>query len=63
MPRSRAGSSRCRRRSHSSNVMLLDPKTGEPTRDAARASTTDGTKERVGVKSGEADPAHALSED
>jgi len=37
---------------HSSNVMLLDPKTGEPTRARARIDD-DGTKERVSAKSGE----------
>ncbi len=37
---------------HASNVMLLDAKTGKPTRTKARIDT-DGTKERVGVKSGE----------
>src|SRR5438067_6162223 len=35
-----------------SNVMLLDPKAGEPTRARARIDT-DGTKERVSVKTGE----------
>ena len=38
-----------------SNVMLLDPKTGKPTRVRARIDT-DGTKERVSAKSGEAIP-------
>ena len=37
---------------HASNVMLLDSKTGKPTRTKARIDA-DGTKERVGVKSGE----------
>jgi len=37
---------------HASNVMLLDTKTGKPTRTKARIDA-DGTKERVGVKSGE----------
>lgn len=37
---------------HASNVMLLDTKTGEPTRTKVRIDA-DGTKERVGVKSGE----------
>ena len=37
---------------HASNVMLLDAKTGKPTRVKARIDA-DGTKERVGVKSGE----------
>lgn len=37
---------------HASNVMLLDAKTGTPTRVRARIDA-DGTKERVGVKSGE----------
>ena len=35
-----------------SNVMLLDPKSGKPTRTRARVNA-DGTKERVSVKSGE----------
>jgi large subunit ribosomal protein L24 len=39
----------------SSNLMLLDSKTGEPTRTRARIDT-DGTKERVGVRSGEPIP-------
>ena len=38
-----------------SNVMLLDPKSGNPTRLRARIDT-DGTKERVSAKSGEAIP-------
>ncbi len=38
-----------------SNVMLLDPKTGEPTRARARIDT-DGTKERISAKSGQAIP-------
>ena len=37
---------------HASNVMLLDAKTGAPTRTRARIDA-DGTKERVGVKTGE----------
>ena len=40
---------------HSSNVMLIDSKTGEPTRTKARIDS-DGTKERVGVRSGEPIP-------
>jgi large subunit ribosomal protein L24 len=40
---------------HASNVMLLDSKTGEPTRTRARIDT-DGTKERVGARSGEPIP-------
>jgi large subunit ribosomal protein L24 len=36
---------------HASNVMLIDPKTGEPTRYRARLES-DGTKERISVKSG-----------
>src|SRR3954464_12822195 len=39
----------------SSNVMLLDPKSGEPTRTRRRLDD-DGTKERIAVKSGEAIP-------
>lgn len=38
-----------------SNVMLLDPKSGAPTRVRARIDA-DGTKERISVKSGEALP-------
>ncbi|MBX9929501.1 MAG: 50S ribosomal protein L24 [Gemmatimonadaceae bacterium] len=41
---------------HASNVMLLDPKSGKPTRTRARIDT-DGTKERLSVKSGEPIPA------
>jgi large subunit ribosomal protein L24 len=40
---------------HHSNVMLLDPKKGQPTRVKARIDD-DGTKERLAVKSGEAIP-------
>ena len=40
---------------HASNLMLLDAKTGEPTRTKARIDS-DGTKERVGVRSGEPIP-------
>jgi large subunit ribosomal protein L24 len=40
---------------HSSNLMLIDAKTGEPTRTMARIDT-DGTKERVGVRTGEPIP-------
>lgn len=40
---------------HSSNVMLLDPQTGQPTRIRARIDE-DGTKERLAVKSGEPVP-------
>ena len=40
---------------HHSNVMLLDPKEGKPTRVKARIDD-DGTKERLAVKSGEAIP-------
>ena len=38
---------------HASNVMLLDPKSGEPTRVRAQMDE-DGTKERISVKSGDA---------
>ena len=38
---------------HASNVMLLDPKSGAPTRTRAKIDT-DGTKERISVKSGDA---------
>ena len=40
---------------HHSNVMLLDPKDGKPTRVRRRVDT-DGTKERISAKSGEAIP-------
>jgi large subunit ribosomal protein L24 len=40
---------------HASNVMLLDPKSGEPTR-VRRQIDEDGTKERIAVKSGESLP-------
>ena len=40
---------------HVSNVMLIDPKSGEPTRTRMRLDD-DGTKERIAVKSGEAIP-------
>jgi large subunit ribosomal protein L24 len=45
---------------HASNVMLLDPKSGEPTRVRARIDT-DGTKERISVKSGDALPRRGKS--
>ncbi len=38
-----------------SNVMLLDPKSGEPTRMRMRIDA-DGTKERIAVKSGDSVP-------
>ena len=38
---------------HHSNVMLLDPKSGTPTRVRMRIDE-DGTKERIAVKSGDA---------
>ena len=37
---------------HHSNVMLIDPKTGEPTR-IRRRRDKDGTVERIAVKSGQ----------
>jgi len=40
---------------HASNVMLIDPKSGSPTRVRMRMDD-DGTKERISVKSGEAIP-------
>ena len=43
---------------HVSNVMLIDPKSGEPTRTRMRVDE-DGTKERISVKSGEAIPKPA----
>jgi large subunit ribosomal protein L24 len=41
---------------HASNVMVIDPSTGEPTR-VRTAIAEDGTKSRVGVRSGKAIPA------
>ena len=43
---------------HVSNVMLIDPKNGEPTRTRMRIDE-DGTKERISVKSGDAIPKPA----
>jgi large subunit ribosomal protein L24 len=40
---------------HASNIMLIDAKTGEATRTRARIDA-DGTKERVGVRTGEPIP-------
>jgi large subunit ribosomal protein L24 len=40
---------------HASNVMLIDPKDGSPTRYRRRIDE-DGTKERISVKSGDAIP-------
>ena len=40
---------------HASNVMLVDPKSDEPTRTRRRIDA-DGTKERISVKSGDAIP-------
>jgi large subunit ribosomal protein L24 len=40
---------------HHSNVMLLDPKSGEPTRLRVKVDA-DGTKERISAKSGDAIP-------
>ena len=40
---------------HASNVMLIDPKSGAPTRARAKLDE-DGTKERISVKSGQAIP-------
>lgn len=40
---------------HASNVMLLDPKSGKPTRVRMRIDD-DGTKERISIKSGDAIP-------
>ena len=40
---------------HASNVMLIDPTTGEPTRVRSQRDA-DGTKERIAVKSGNAIP-------
>jgi large subunit ribosomal protein L24 len=43
---------------HASNVMLIDPKTGDPTRIRHRIDA-DGTKERVSVRSGDSIPKTA----
>jgi len=40
---------------HASNVMLIDPKSGSPTR-VRRQIDENGTKERISVKSGDAIP-------
>lgn len=40
---------------HHSNVMLIDPKSGEPTR-TRRRHDADGTVERIAVKSGQSIP-------
>ncbi len=40
---------------HHSKVMLIDPKTGEPTRVRVRRDA-DGTRERIAVKSGQPIP-------
>jgi len=40
---------------HHSKVMLIDPKTGEPTR-IRRQKDADGTLERIAVKSGQSIP-------
>ncbi len=40
---------------HASNLMLIDAKSGEPTRVKSRIDA-DGTKERVGVRTGEPIP-------
>jgi large subunit ribosomal protein L24 len=40
---------------HASNVMLIDPKTGEPTRVRSQVGS-DGKRERVAVKSGQVIP-------
>ena len=40
---------------HASNVMLLDPKSGEPTRVRSTLGA-DGKRERISVKSGQAIP-------
>lgn len=45
---------------HASNVMLLDPKSGKPTRTRTRVDT-DGTKERLAIKSGDAIPRPAAA--
>ena len=40
---------------HASNVMLVDPSTGEPTRVRSQVNP-DGSRDRVGVKSGRVIP-------
>lgn len=40
---------------HASNVMLLDPRSGDPTRVRSKVGT-DGKRERVSVKSGQVIP-------
>jgi large subunit ribosomal protein L24 len=40
---------------HASNVMLIDAKSGEPTRTKVRIDS-DGTRERIGARSGEPIP-------
>ena len=40
---------------HASNVMLIDPKSGNPTRVRMKIDE-DGTKERISIKSGDAIP-------
>jgi large subunit ribosomal protein L24 len=47
---------------HSSNVMLLDPKSDAPTRTRRRIDT-DGTKERLPLRVGKQFPAFAKRED
>ena len=42
---------------HASNVMLVDPSTGEPTRVRSEAGA-DGSRQRVGVRSGKVIPKH-----
>ncbi len=45
---------------HASNVMLLDPSTGEPTR-IRHHMDEDGTKERISARSGHAIPAPKIA--
>jgi large subunit ribosomal protein L24 len=42
---------------HVSNVMLVDPSTGEPSRVRSVAAS-DGSRQRVGVRSGKVIPKH-----
>jgi large subunit ribosomal protein L24 len=42
---------------HASNVMLIDPQSGEPTRVRAQVGQ-DGKRERVSVRSGKVIPKH-----
>lgn len=54
-PRRRGAASRTAAPIHHSKVMLVDPKTGAPTR-IRRQVDKDGTVERIAVKSGQSIP-------